>query len=188
MAKRVFIVHYWHGTPEGCWYPWLKKELEKKGYEVIIPVMPDTDAPKINKWVAELKKSVGKPDKNTLFIGHSVGCQTIMRYLESMNKNDVKLGGIFFVAPWLTLSPAVTDSEEGPTAKPWLDTKIDFKKTTKTTQNITALFSSNDPYVPKENINLFKELLHAKTILEKNKGHYDDDNHTEKIPVMLKYF
>jgi predicted alpha/beta hydrolase family esterase len=95
---------------------------------------------------------------------------------------------MFFVAGWLSLSPVVTDSEEGPIARPWLDTKIDFKKTTSSTKNITALFSSNDPYVPSENVKLFKELLNAKTLVEKDMGHYDDDSGTTKIPVMLKYF
>ena len=190
MVKRVFIVHYWHGNPNDCWYPWLKKELEKKGYEVFIPVMPDTDNPKIDKWVKKLKSVVGKPDKGTFFIGHSVGAQTIMRYLESINKNnDVKVGGIFFVAGWFTLTPIVTESkEEGKTAKPWLDKKINFSKTTSTTKNIVAIFSDDDHYVPKENIKLFKELLHAKIIIEKNKGHYDSDTNVTKLQVLLRYF
>jgi len=200
MVKRVFIVHYWGGNPRSCWYPWLKKELEAKGYKVIVPLMPDTENPKIDRWVAKLKSVVGKLDENTFFIGHSVGCQTILRYLESENKmgktrndkkiNDAKkIGGILFVAPWLTLSPAVMDSKkESKIAKPWLSKKIDFSKTTSTTKNITAIFSRRDPYVPLENVKLFKELLNAKTLIEKNKGHFDDDSETEKVPVILKYF
>ena len=33
MKKRVFIVHGWDGYPEEVWFPWLKKELEAKGFE-----------------------------------------------------------------------------------------------------------------------------------------------------------
>ena len=34
MNKRVFIAHGWDGYPEEGWFPWLKKELETKGFEV----------------------------------------------------------------------------------------------------------------------------------------------------------
>src|SRR3989344_3577618 len=83
--KRVFIVHGWDFNPEVNWYPWLKKELEKKGFKVIVPEMPNTSEPKINAWVSYLKKVVGKLDEETYFIGHSIGCQTIMRFLEKEN-------------------------------------------------------------------------------------------------------
>lgn len=33
MKKRVFIVHGWDGKPSGAWLPWLKKELEAKGFD-----------------------------------------------------------------------------------------------------------------------------------------------------------
>ncbi len=79
---KVILVHRWEGTPRSDWYPWLKKELEKKGFTVIIPNMPNTSKPKINAWVSYLKKIVGTLDEETYFIGHSIGCQAIMRLLE----------------------------------------------------------------------------------------------------------
>ena len=97
--KRMFIVHRWDGTPKSDWYPWLKKELEKKGFKVEVPEMPNTSEPKINDWVAHLKKVVGKLDSKTYFIGHSIGCQAIMRFLEKEDYNG-KVGNIVFVAGW----------------------------------------------------------------------------------------
>jgi len=35
MSKRVFLIHGWEGSPEEGWRPWLKKELEKRGFKVI---------------------------------------------------------------------------------------------------------------------------------------------------------
>ena len=33
-------------------------------------------------------------DENTYFVGHSIGCQAIMRYLESVDVK--KIGGVLF--------------------------------------------------------------------------------------------
>src|SRR3989338_7241510 len=94
--KRIFIVHGWDGYPEEGWFPWLKKELEAKGFEVQVPQLPQADAPRIYNWVPALTKTVGVPDKQTFFVGHSMGCQTIARYLETLPEG-VQVGGAVFV-------------------------------------------------------------------------------------------
>ena len=109
--KRVIIVHGWGGDPNNCWFPWLKKKLIENNFEVIIPEMPDTNKPKIETWVPYLKKICKNVDKETYFIGHSVGCQTILRYLEGLEKNK-EAGGAIFVAPWMHLDEE-TIREEG---------------------------------------------------------------------------
>src|SRR3990167_6854811 len=126
--KRAIIVHGWDGFPENHWFPWLKKKLEEINFQVIIPAMPDPETPKIEPWVSQLKKAVGKVDQDTFLIGHSIGCQTIMRYLEQLSPS-IKIGGILFVGGWITLTPTVTEKEESyQIAKPWLKTPLDWKK------------------------------------------------------------
>lgn len=97
MNKRVFIVHGWGGFPQKGWFPWLKNKLENRGFIVQIPPMPDTENPNMKPWVNHLAKIVGTPDKNCYFIGHSLGCITILRYLESLKTNQ-KIGGAVLVA------------------------------------------------------------------------------------------
>lgn len=43
--KRAFLIHGWGGTPEHGFFPWLRRELESRGYAVEAPNMPDADAP-----------------------------------------------------------------------------------------------------------------------------------------------
>ena len=57
--KRAIIVHCWSGYPEYCWYQSVKGELEKAGFKVEVPAMPDTDAPNLGKWLPKLKEVVG---------------------------------------------------------------------------------------------------------------------------------
>ena len=181
MPKRVFIIHGWSGYPNECWFPWLKRELEKKGFKVEVPSMPETNYPKIEKWVLFLAKIVGKPDKNTYFVGHSIGCQAILRYLQTI---DAKVGGVVFVAGFFTLKGLETD-EEKELAKPWLETPIDTGKVKKAARKFVAIFSDNDKFVPLENERTFKEKLGAKTIVLKKMGHMGSNDNITELPMVL---
>ncbi len=185
MKKKVFIIHRWHGNPKLDWYQWIKKELEKRNFEVIVPEMPNTDSPIIKDWVDHLKKLIINLNEKDFFIAHSIGCQTVMRFL-SIHSEKEKLGGIIFVAPWLKLKNL--PKEEIEIAKPWLENPIDFKKIKSFTNKITCIFSDNDNYVPIENITLFRKNLNAEIITEKDKGHFSEDDGIKKVPEVLEKF
>src|SRR3989344_5696346 len=123
--KKVYLIHKWGGNSGEEWYVWLKEELEKKGFEVEVFDMPNTDEPKIEEWVKYLEENINSDDidEKTYFVGHSIGCQTILRYLEKLHKNK-KIAGCVFVAPWLDLINL--GEEEMKIAHPWINTKIDF--------------------------------------------------------------
>lgn len=190
MKKRVFIIHGWGGSPNSEWLPWLKKELEKKGFEVFVPAMPNTEEPKIEEWVPFLADLVGEPNENTYFVGGSIGCQTIMRYLETLPKNK-RAGRVIFVAGWFDLTDFICeeipeDKEEcRKIARPWIETPINFKKVRNSANDFIAIFSDNDPYVELNNKDIFEKQLGAKIIIEHNKGHFNDDYNIKELPVVL---
>jgi predicted alpha/beta hydrolase family esterase len=179
--KRVFVIHGWDGSPQNSWFPWLKKELEVRGFSVQVPAMPHPERPTIGDWVSYLSSVVGEPDINTCFIGHSIGCQTILRYIEKVKK---PVGGVVCVAGWFRL-PHLNTSEEKEIAKPWLETPIDFTTIKNQTNNIVAIFSDNDPDVDLGDKELFEKNLNAKTIVEHNKGHFSDDAGVKELPSVL---
>lgn len=182
--KRAFIVHRWDGTPKSDWYPWLKKELEKKGFKVEVPTMPNTSEPKINDWVNHLKKVVGKLDNKTSFIGHSIGCQTIIRFLEKETYNS-KLGNVVFVAGWFKLDNLEGEEVEA-IANPWIDTPIDFNKIKPKLSKLSVFLSTNEPHgFIEENSKMFKEGLDAKIIILKDRGHFTADDGVNKLPEIL---
>jgi len=184
MNKRAFIIHGWDEYPDEGWFPWLKNELEQKGFQVQVPIMPKSAEPKITAWVSHLYKIVGDVDENTFFVGHSIGCQTILRYLENLPV-DKKVGGAIFVAGWFTLMNLETD-EEKEIAKSWLETPIDFEKVKQHTKKFFAVFSDDDKVVPQDNKKLFEERLGAKTAIEHGKGHFSESDGVKKIPIVLK--
>ena len=126
--KRVIIVHGWDSNPDDAWFPWLKRELERRGFIAKIPPMPHPEAPAIEPWVKTLIDAVKNPDEETYFIGHSVGGQTILRYLERLDAK-VKVGGVVLVAPWMTLTAeALPDESAKNVAEPWVTFPLDWNK------------------------------------------------------------
>ena len=181
--KRVFIIHGWSGFPEEAWFPWLEQKLEEKGIQTEIPAMPETDTPKIEKWVPFLAKQIRGSDQETYLVGHSIGVQTILRYLETIDK---PIGGVLAVAGFYNLIPGCLEGpEEEKIAKPWLETPIDNNKVKQTAGKITAIFSDNDPYVGLDNVDLFKERLNAKIVVLSDKGHMGASEGFKEIPEIL---
>jgi hypothetical protein len=183
MSKRVIIVHGWGDSPNGAWFPWLKSELEQRGFEVHIPSMPNPDYPKIESWVGKMRTLSEKPGPDTILVGHSIGCQTILRFLE-MFQPTPRIAGAVFVAPWLTLK-SLDSAEDEATAKPWLTRPINFSGVKSRVPKIIAIFSDNDPYVPFENEGKFKQLLGAETMMLHDRKHFADDEGTMELPEAL---
>ncbi len=186
MKKRVFVVHGWEGYPEEGWFPWLKRELEDKGFEVHIPQLPDAGSPRIQKWVPALARAVGVADENTYFVGHSMGCQAIARYLESLPAS-VRVGGVGFVAGFFKhLTGLEDDPDVRATDKHWLGTPLDLQKVRLHTPRSVAIFSDDDPWVPLDNQDDFRDKLGAEIIVEHKKKHFSGSDGVVEIPAALQ--
>ena len=185
MNKRAFIIHGWDGYPEEGWFPWLKNKLEAAGFNVVVAEMPKADEPRINNWIPKIKEIVGKSDDQTYFIGHSMGCQAIVRYLESLPSN-IKVGGAVFVAGFLKRLTNLEDEElVRDVAREWLSAPLDLEKVRDHLKNSIAIFSDDDPYVPVDNQEKFANELGSKIIIEHNQKHFSGNTGTTELPIVL---
>jgi len=173
--KRVVLVHGVEAAPSNNWFPWMKAELEKIGLKVSVPQMPDTMDPKMDAWVEELAKTVGKPDETCYLVGHSLGCITILRYLEGLNGS---VGGAVLVAGFSDIG-----HEDFPSffARP-----IDWKKVKLHCRRFVAIHSDNDPYVPLSEGNILKERLGAELVVKRGMHHFSEDNGIVELPIALE--
>ena len=182
--KKIYLVHCWDGTSSDGWYPWLEEKINDQNIKLFKFDMPNTANPKIEEWVDYLNSKVDLLNEETYFIGHSIGCQTILRYLET--KEITKIGGILFVAPWLDLLPeAIEDEDSYNTAQPWINRPIDFEKVKQFTNNISCIFSDNDYFVSLEQEKEFRNKLNAKTVIVNNKGHISQDDDVYELQEIL---
>ncbi len=186
MSKRAFIIHGWDDSPNNGWFPWLKKKLEAAAVEVHVPAMPDPERPDIDTWALFLKHAVGQADGQTFFVGHSIGGQTILRYLATLPAN-VKVGGAVLVAGWVTLKPAATEDEDSvAVATPWLERPLNWPKIRTHCDQFTAIVSDDDQFVPIEDSQVFLLELGAKIITEHHKRHLGGLDGVVVLPSVLQ--
>lgn len=175
--KKVFILHGWGDFYNKGWFPWLKKELEKKGFLAeSLNMIPQP--PLLNKWLAILKKEVNNPDKGTYFVGHSAGVQTILHYLQEL-KEGIEVGGFIIVAGW-------TDDLGMDELKNFFENELDWEKVKIHCKNFIVIYSDDDPYVKQYHAEIFKEKLGARLILDKRKKHFSHEEGINELPSALK--
>lgn len=179
--KRAFLIHGWEGYPEEGWRPWLKKNLEERGFEVVVPAMPDTATPTMSKWVTYLTQVVGSPDDNCYFVGHSLGCITILRYLETLKENE-KVGGVVLVAGFG--QDLEYEGYKGELSS-FFKTTVGWDEIKKHCRKFIAIHSDNDPYVPLEHADIFKKKLSAEVIIMQNMKHFSGDDGITELPIVL---
>jgi len=176
--KKVIVVHGYGGYPEKNWFPWLKEELEKLGAEVVVPAMPNTDEPKLGEWLPHLKEVVGEPSEDVFLVGHSLGCITVLRYLESLGEGQ-KVGGVILVAGF---AEPIHFTE----LNPFFEEPIDEERIKKAANFILAINSDNDEHVPLWQGEHIRDRFGAKLVIMKGAGHINEKTGFTTLPVVFE--
>lgn len=183
--KNVIIVHGSNSTEEEAkeyppenerhWKPWLKKELEDRGFMVSNELYPMDWLPDYEKWKNFFEKN--KINENTILIGHSAGTAFILRWL---SENKKKVNKIILVAP----SIIKWGKYDGGLSK-LKDFKYDsslkgyFNK-------IVVFYSDSDDEDIIESAKQANERLGGKLINLQGRGHFTlGDMGTEEFPELL---
>ncbi len=177
MKKRAFIIHGFEGSPDESWFGWLKRKLEENRFTVEVPAMPRPRKPNVYEWVSRIRKVVDVPDKQCYFIGHSLGCITILRYLESLEKTE-RVGGAVFVAGFAE-NIGLKD------IRGFFQKDIEWSEIRKHCKKFVAINSNNDEYVAEDSGKIFGEKLGAEVVVINNMGHFTiEDGITSLHPVL----
>ena len=176
--KRLVIVHGWEGSPEEGWFPWLKAEMEKRGWEVSVPALPNSAEPEQARWLPYLQMIVGKVDKNTFMVGHSLGCITILRFLERLPKEEF-IGGAILVAGF-------DNPLKYKELKNFFQEVISWDRIKKDCKKFVTIHSEDDPEVPLENGLRFERNLRAKRIVVNGLKHFSGGDGVTSVPIILQ--
>ncbi|MBD3244753.1 MAG: alpha/beta fold hydrolase [Candidatus Moranbacteria bacterium] len=176
--KSAIIIHGFGASSGSNFFPWLKKELEKINYKVILEDFPDPFYPKLEAWVDQLKVYLPYINDNTIIIGHSLGGFVGAYFCSKINK---KIKALYLVAPANPLIDPDGEIERNFAASGQKDqfemlktvfkSSIDWSKVHQNCQKILAFFSSDDPWIDLASIKYFKQNRVDYEILE-NRGHF----------------
>lgn len=135
--KNVIMLHGTGETPESFWYPYVKHELEQKGYKVLLPQLPHSDTPKLEFQLPFILQN-GKFSNETVIIGHSAGVPLALSILENI---DIKIKQAILVAGFIT---PLTEGKNGPNLI--LQKQYDWEKIKSHVADIIFIHSDNDPW------------------------------------------
>jgi predicted alpha/beta hydrolase family esterase len=136
----------------------------------------------MSKWIPKLQEIIGEPDGELYFIGHSIGCAAILRYLETLNEKQ-KVGGVVLVAGF-------TENVGYKEIQNFFETPLDLVKIkTKSQKGFVAIQSDNDPHVDLKYAGILKEKLGAEVIIKHNAQHFsgaiEGENSCLELPDVI---
>lgn len=167
-VKRFILLHGRGGSPQDDFFPWLKGLLEKHGYEVLVPSLPNTDNPD-DKEQTEFVASHCKIDESTIIVGHSFGGIVAQRLLEQGHKAN----GLILVATPYTGN--FIDGKKRPTVKKALEKGYNFGIIKKNTTFVVAIADGHDDIIDPNELKSYAEQLDGHFIKVKaNKPHFND--------------
>jgi len=187
-SPQIYIVPRWSGTPQSDWYPRAMRTVETHpSAGLAILAMPDWNTPIIEASVHALRQML-PPEalhKDVYLVGHSIGCQALLHYLESIAHTHphTRIGGLLCVAAWFEVD------RHWDTIAPWLSAKIDYASISPLCREITVLISDNDPFTADyaRNTHLWQTRLHAEVQLFPSMRHFNDEGCVGPIEHLLQW-
>ncbi len=173
--KQVVISHGFQVTPELTWgdppgllwYPALKETLTKKGYTVNIPLLPDTNHPRVGPWTDGLRRAVDGDPASTILVGHSVGGANVLRYLERREGEQPFAGAVLVSTN--AFDVGYTDLAE------FFATAFEYERIRKNVKQMVIIFAIDDPVLAPDALKhglTFLKNLDARMIVLPSGGHF----------------
>ena len=159
------------------WFPWLKKELEKLGYRVWVPELPEAWHPDLTRDWNFLKSF--PLNKETAVIGHRSGGAIVFGLLHKLPP-DKKIK--------LAISVAGFYKDEGWGCEGLFSEIYDWEKIKKQAEKIYVIWSPDDPYISKEQTDYLAKHLGVKPMIIPNRQHFSREKGEEntKLPELLE--
>ena len=173
--KNALILQGWYQKPASNWYPWLKKELEAKDFNVLLPDLPTvhTDLPDWKKIEAAIIK-LDVINDQTLIIGHSLGCLMALRLAQKHTFRKMIL-----VSGW-DFNDLTQEHQL------FWQSPLDHPKIKQNVKDIVCVSSDNDPYFTYFTNEQMSQRLGAKSVKVIGAGHFTDKFGISELPQILE--
>ncbi len=164
--KKVFLISGKHAFASRKYFPKLKDQLEKDGYEVTIIDHANPSSPDLKENLKAIKKY---DFNNAHVITHSLGANTILQYL---NNTPTKLTSLTMIAPPYPCKTLVSTDNDWSENSGYMDCNMNLDKVKSQILNRPILLYSDESIIPEEDFKKLGDSLNAQLIKEKDKAHY----------------
>lgn len=190
VPRRLAIVPRWSGRTDSDWYPWMRAQLDRRAPGAFSPVLVgglvEPDAPQIERCRGAMMQLLGDDPAllaRTVLVGHSVGCQVVLHYLETLGE-EARVAGVLCVAGWWSVD------EPWDTIQPWIETPHDLPRIAAAAERFVVMLSDNDPFTADHAANAaaWRERLAAEVVLERGAEHFNRSEEPAVLDAILSRF
>ena len=151
--------------PDQHWFQWLKDELTGQQIEVSVPALPEPAAPDLDAWVIAASAAIGDLNDDLVIVGHSAGCITAVKVLESRGVDET-IGGLVMVSGFDQGLPTL------PELAGFTRTAPDYARLNRRVRVRSVISSDNDEIVAPEATEMFARNLDARLTVVPGGGHF----------------
>jgi predicted alpha/beta hydrolase family esterase len=174
LPKFILIHGNGGGNSNDVWLPYVERELEAAGFEVINRSFPDPDKARAKYWLPFIEE-LGA-DENTVIIGHSSGAVAAMRYAQ-----DHQIYGSVLVGACYTDLGYPSEKISG-----YYDTPWDWEAIKANQRWILQYASPDDPDIAISEPRYIQKKLSTKYFELPKRGHFQDNTFPELIIALKK--
>jgi predicted alpha/beta hydrolase family esterase len=174
--QNIFIFHGVGGSPEENWFPWLKKELSERGYNVIVPQFPTPEGQTLENWLKVLDKYHEFINEDAILVGHSLGVPFALNVIEC---NKIKAA--YLVAGFY--GKAGNDFDPGMAS--FAQREFNWQKIRENCKKFHVYHSNNDPYIKLEKAQQLAKKLQIEVTLIPDSGHINRSSGYLKFKRLL---
>lgn len=169
---RVILVHGYKASPATNFWPWLVDELKAKGFEVVMPELPNPTEPDRDAWTQAILDAAGTLSKDDIVVGHSLGGATALRFLEAAEARTTPHACILISTPWMIKD----DRFRG-----FFLTELDHDVLMWRASKFAVIHAKDDAVIPFAHAEKYAEVFHARLVAPEAGGHFDE----KQYPVIL---
>lgn len=151
-------------TTDNNWFHWLRRELEKRGYKVFLPELPHPEKPNAKRYTEFLFKN-WEFDEDSIVIGHSSGATACLWLAQEVTK-EKQLGEIICVSPFYTNAGNYENLTDVASYK------YDWSKISQGAKKRCVIYSDNDPYISKKEMEFIADRIDAQKLLIPGQKHF----------------
>lgn len=176
----TLIIHGSLGSPFGNWFPWLTRSLEQRGRKVLVPQFPVGDLQNLANWstVLDTYRSFLAPEVTVY--AHSLGPAFIANYAP---QHGLIIQKAVLVVPFHAM---IGITEFDAVNRSFMEIVGGPAQLRNVCDDITCVFSDNDPYVPRSDCESFVHAVDGTPIIVPNGGHLNSDAGFTEFPLLLE--